>query len=132
MKKVTLIPINQITDFSFDIFCRLKSTENHSPVEGEVRRVSEGLKGDVDRIKKYGVLNPVWICGKTLVAGFEQFAAAKTAGLEEIPAFVLPDDTPKEKLLDLSLELIGAKKQIPLMAMECYGVVMMGLLWGRT
>jgi len=111
------IKSNNITDFSFDIFCRLKSTENHSPFEGEVRRVSEGLKGDVDRIKKYGVLNPIRTCGKTLIAGFEQFAAAQAAGLEEIPAFVLPEDTSKEELLDLSLELIGAKKQIPLMAM---------------
>jgi len=104
MKKLSIIPINQITDLSFDILCRL-----NSPFEG-------GLKGDVDRIKKYGVLNPVWICDKTLIAGFEQFFAACSAGMEKIPAFVLPADTSKEKQLDLSLELIGAGKMLPLMA----------------
>ena len=112
MKKLSLILIKQIADFSFDpgmttlcvllrerrarIFCRSHSTEN------------------VDRIKKYGVLNPVWICDNTLIAGFEQFAVAREAGLTEIPAFIIPDDTPKEEQLDLSLELIGAKKQLPL------------------
>ena len=116
MKKLSIIPINQITDLSFHLLCRL-----NSPFEG-------GLKGDVDRIKKYGVLNPVWICGKTLIAGFEQLAAACEADLKEIPAFVIPDDTTKEQQLDLSLELIGATKQLPLMAMARLAVLTDGIV----
>ena len=98
---ITFANLNQLTDFSFDIFCRLQSTKNV----------------DCSRIKKYGVLNPIWICGKSLIAGFEQFAAARAAGLSEIPAFILPENTSKEVQLDLALELIAAKKQIPLMPM---------------
>ena len=116
MQKISQININDITDYSFDIFCRLpRHTQG-------LRSTSFGLQTS-DRIKKYGVLNPVWICGKKLIAGFEQIAAAQTAGLEEIPAFVLPDDTSKEELLDLSLELIGAKKQLPLMPMARLAVL---------
>ena len=107
---IRLIKLSEITDFSFGILCRSHSTEN------------------VDRIKKYGVLNPVWICGKTLIAGFEQFAAASEAGLKEIPAFVLSSDTSKEKQLDLALELIGAKKMLPLMAMARLAVLTGGIV----
>ena len=102
---ISLIKLNEITDYSFDILCRFHSTEN------------------VDRIKKYGVLNPIWICDKTLIAGFEQFAAARDADLKEIPAFVLPTDTSKEKQLDLVLELIATKKMLPLMAMARLAVL---------
>ena len=132
LSPIRQIKMSDITDFSFDpgmttlcvllrerrarILCRSYSTENYSPFEG-------GLKGDVNRIKKYGVLNPVWICNNTLIAGFEQFAAAFAADLKEIPAFVLPSDTSKEKQLDLSLELIGAKKQLPLMTMARLAVL---------
>ncbi len=105
MQNLSLIPINQITDLSFHILCRSHSTEN------------------VDRIKKYGVLNPVWVCDGTLIAGFEQFAAAFDAGLKEIPAFVLPSETSKEQQLDLCLELIGAEKMLPLMAMARLAVL---------
>jgi len=102
---IRLIKLSENTDFSFDILCRSYSTEN------------------VDRIKKYGVLNPVWICDGTLIAGFEQFATARDAGLKEIPAFVLPSETSKEKQLDLCIELIGAEKMLPLMAMARLAVL---------
>ncbi len=105
IRPICLIKLSEITDFSFGILCRSHSAEN------------------VDRIKKYGVLNPVWICDGTLIAGFEQFAAAYEAELTEIPAFVLPSETSKEKQLDLSLELIGAKKQLPVMAMARFAVL---------
>ena len=129
MQNISLIPINQITDFSFDIFCRLSTSFGPQTssleilIKGKNQKTSYGLTGCVDRIKKYGILNPVWICGKTLIAGFEQFSTAREAELTEIPAFVLPDDTSKEKQLDLCLELIGAKKMLTLMSMARLAVL---------
>jgi len=109
-----LIKLNNISDFSFDIFCRLNSTSCSDCNTNFSKNVENS---QIERFKKYGALNPIWTCGNTLIAGFETFATARAAAFVQIPAFVLPDNTTKEAQLDLMLELIGAKKQLPLMPM---------------
>jgi ParB/RepB/Spo0J family partition protein len=55
----------------------------------------------VNSVKKYGVLEPVLLRGKTLVAGRRRLKAAKMAGLKTVPARIFPEDFSNEYILSL-------------------------------
>jgi len=65
----------------------------------------------VASVKKYGILQPIILCDKTLIAGRRRVLAAKMAGLEVVPARIFVDTVPN---VALSLVENEQRRQNPL------------------
>ncbi len=70
---------------------KIDSTDRDFALEWPLER---GIDPLVDRVRKTGALEPLWVMEKgrgqyRLLDGFRRLAAARKAGLEEVPALIL-------------------------------------------
>lgn len=77
------------------------------PLSAKIYGEQEALDGLVESVQKYGILTPITVTNDNrIVSGHRRYAAAKEAGLSEVPVVIFPTDDE----LEIEIAVIEANR----------------------